>query len=135
MAFVEGFLYTNNCSVETWVSEFCRSISWLAFLQGWSLGGYAWVPPQRAIYSRCILAYLFPCRVCVPKSAEKKHHYIAHEPLKCECGTQTTQVRSNTGYYSTYFVCVCVCVCVFQFSSHNSMHTVHVLVNYIAQSV
>ena len=31
-------------------------------------------------------------RQCFPKSAEKKHHSIAHEPLTCECGQELTQL-------------------------------------------
>ena len=31
-------------------------------------------------------------RMCLPKAAEKKHHFIAHEPLKCDCGIEATQV-------------------------------------------
>ncbi|XP_019850911.1 PREDICTED: uncharacterized protein LOC100636770 isoform X1 [Amphimedon queenslandica] len=32
------------------------------------------------------------CKQCFPKSAEKKHHSIAHEPLTCECGQELTQL-------------------------------------------
>ena len=31
-------------------------------------------------------------RACLPKAAEKKHHYIVHELLSCECGKEFTQV-------------------------------------------
>ena len=34
----------------------------------------------------------FPPRACLPKAAEKKHRYIAHEPLMCECGQEFIQV-------------------------------------------
>ena len=39
-----------------------------------------------------IFSYLY--RVCVPKTAEKKHHFIAHVPLGCDCGFKDTQVQS-----------------------------------------
>ena len=29
----------------------------------------------------------------MPKTAEKKHHFIAHELLVCECGQELTQVH------------------------------------------
>ena len=36
------------------------------------------------------------CRACLPKAAEKKHHYIAHELLTCECGQEHTQVSMDS---------------------------------------
>ena len=34
-------------------------------------------------------------RTCMPKTAEKKHHFIAHELLVCECGQELTQVQCH----------------------------------------
>lgn len=31
-------------------------------------------------------------RMCLPKAAERKHHKIAHELIRCDCGLELTQV-------------------------------------------
>ena len=39
-----------------------------------------------------IIIMLFSCSACVPKLAEKKHRFIAHKLLVCECEQELTQV-------------------------------------------
>ena len=34
---------------------------------------------------------------CFPKSIEKKHHYLAHELLQCDCGIEMAQVSLLPG--------------------------------------
>ncbi len=87
MAFVEGLFCTQTTiQLRPGCLTFVQVYLTVGLSSGVVVRSYAWV-------LAAVDVYLFPCRVCVPKSAEKKHHYIAHEPLKCECGIQTTQVR------------------------------------------
>ncbi|KAL5468780.1 hypothetical protein EMCRGX_G029897 [Ephydatia muelleri] len=32
------------------------------------------------------------CGMCLPKAAERKHHKIAHELIRCDCGLELTQL-------------------------------------------
>ena len=44
-------------------------------------------------YTYIIVNFFSFFRTCLPKSAEKKHHFIVHELLVCECGQELTQVH------------------------------------------